>query len=56
MMRLPSAMSVSSWQTSRAVRGEVVSKTFYARVIAYAATSLEDWSSMYGRQQGNMPW
>ncbi|MNQ33253.1 hypothetical protein D3C85_466780 [compost metagenome] len=31
MMRLPSATSVSIWQTSRAVRGEVVFKMFIYR-------------------------
>lgn len=34
MMRLPSATSVSTRQTSRAERGEVVFKSFYAQVIA----------------------
>ena len=34
MMRLPNATSVNTWQTSRAVRGEVVFNSFRIRVIA----------------------
>jgi hypothetical protein len=40
MMRLPSTTSVSTWQTSRAVRGEVVFKAVSARVIACPSVRL----------------
>jgi hypothetical protein len=53
MMRLPSATSVSTRQTSWAVRGEVVFKSFYARVIACPAMR---WCAVNGQIAPSGQW
>jgi hypothetical protein len=53
MTRLPSATSVSTWQTSRALRGEVVFKSFYARVIVSPA---KRWCAVNGEIAPSGQW
>ena len=48
MIRLPSATSVSTWETSLAGRGEVVFKSFCVRVIACPSLGC----GMKSRQRG----
>jgi hypothetical protein len=54
MMRLPSATSLSNWQTLGAVRGEVVFNSFRFQVIACQLSCGMKWRQQGGRSFGPM--